>query len=431
MINKMNHFGELCNSDDRVDGDCLMLFDLSVRGHHPNYIQQLIHYWSSNNVPGHLEIVVSPRFLEEHSDIVNLAKYLERSAEIQFTAITIQEEAALKSKNSFLSRNQRAYQELKLLRKYAEVISPTHCLLMYFDTYQIPLAMGYRLPCPISGIYFRPTFHYYEFPNQNISWKEKLQQWRERITLSKVLSYPHLRVLFCLDPFVVKYLQNHEKIKVVHLPDPVLIPQKNHIQSQTLKTRLGIETGRKVFLLFGALTERKGVYQLLDAVSLLPAELCKQLCLLFVGESGLIEILEARITVLCQQKPVQVIRHYEFVAEQDVPVYFNLADIVLAPYQRHVGMSGILLLAAAAQKPVLSSDYGLMGELVRRHGLGLIVDSTNPGKISQELTHLLLEPTADLCEPNQLQSFVEQNSAQRFAQVIFEHCSLSRERFDN
>ncbi|HCF26063.1 MAG TPA: hypothetical protein DEV81_02300, partial [Cyanobacteria bacterium UBA11049] len=47
----------------------LMLFDLSIYGHHPSYIQHFINYWSKQESSGSLDIVVSPKFIQEHSDV--------------------------------------------------------------------------------------------------------------------------------------------------------------------------------------------------------------------------------------------------------------------------------------------------------------------------------------------------------------------------
>ncbi len=51
------------------------------------------------------------------------------------------------------------------------------------------------------------------------------------------------------------------------------------------------------------------------------------------------------------------------------------ASVVLAPYQNHRGSSGVLLWAAAAGRPVITQDSGLMGWLVARHRLGEAVDT--------------------------------------------------------
>jgi glycosyltransferase involved in cell wall biosynthesis len=120
-------------------------------------------------------------------------------------------------------------------------------------------------------------------------------------------------------------------------------------------------------------------------------------------------------------QPIQIVECYDFVRDEDVSGYFELADIVLAPYQRHVGMSGILLLAAAAGKPVLSSNYGLMGELVRRYHLGLTVNSTILSEITEGLVRCLLEAPEGLGDRTKMRSFVEQNSAKHYASTIFQY----------
>jgi glycosyltransferase involved in cell wall biosynthesis len=416
-----NH-GTIGNSDRRM-----MLFDLSIRGHHPNYIQQLIHYWQHQKLAGTLTIVVSPKFLEEHADVVDRATSVGQKT-VHFVAISTEEEAALKSRGSALNRFLRTFQEWQILAKYAALYQATHCLIMYFDTCQLPLAFGSKSPCPFSGIYFRPTFHYGEFANHRSSWKKRLQQWREKLLLAKVLSHSQFRTLFCLDPFAVEYLQQRGESRVVHLADPVQVDQVAATPPAMLRETLGIDPGRQVFLFFGALTGRKGTHQLLDAIKKLPDNLCQKLCLLLVGEIKATEeaAVEAKIAALCQSRPVQIVRHYEFVPDSEVPGYFQLADVVLAPYQQHVGMSGILLLAAAAEKPVLSSDYGLMGEMVRQYDLGIVVDSTRSTEIANGITQLLTNqnPVGDRAK---MRFFAEQNSAEQYAKIIFQHLQSSPE----
>ncbi|MGB7440883.1 MAG: glycosyltransferase [Coleofasciculaceae cyanobacterium] len=409
-------------ASERKYSDRLMLFDLSVRGHHPNYIKHLIKYWCEQQLSGCLDIVVSPKFLEEHADVVELAASYNQE-DINFVAITLEEETALNARKSRLRRAWRNFQEWQLLGKYARALNATHCLIMYFDTCMFPLALGGKSPCTFSGIYFRPAFHYAQLTNYQPSWKDRLQQWRERLLLSRILRHPKLQTVYCLDPFAVEQLDKFSgNVKVVNLPDPVETSGDLKPISSNIKGDLGIESQRQVFLLFGALTERKGIYQVLEAIEALSPELCQKICLLLVGESNIEEQLKPQIKALCRSKPVQIICRYKFVPEQDVQTYFNLADVILALYQKHVGMSGILLLAAAAQKPVLSSDYGLMGEIVQRHELGLTIDSTKPSEIAQGLTQFLLKPSTKLCNPTKMKDFAQQNSAQNFANTILHFC---------
>jgi glycosyltransferase involved in cell wall biosynthesis len=406
----------------------IMLFDLSIRGHHPSYIKHLIHYWQQHYrhtaLSAHLDIVTAPEFLTEHADVVAL---VEKGDRIQFTAITPSESAALASRKNGWTRLRRSFQEWKLFCQYAATLKATEGMLMYFDTAQPPISFGLKAPCPVSGIYFRPTFHYDSFSAEKYSLKERFQQQREIFSIKRVLRHPQLKTLFCLDPFAVKRLDAFSvQSKAVYLPDPVEVHQPS-VDPGTLKESLGIDQNRTVFLLFGALTTRKGVYQLLDALSMLSPELCQKICILLVGESKLSAELETRIAMMSQLQSIQFVRQYEFVPDEAVPNYFQAADVVLAPYQRHVGMSGILLLAAAAQKPVLSSDYGLMGEVVRRYGLGLAVDSTRPDAIATGLMHCLLHAPEQLGDRTKMQTFAEENHASRFAQIIFQHLDVRSE----
>ncbi len=399
----------------------LMLFDLALGGHHGNYIRYLIDYWCEQNLSGSLDIVVLPQFLEVHADVAAITQ--SRHPKIKLIPITEAEVETLNSRKVVLSRVVRNFQEWDLYCRYASLLQATQSLIMYLDTCEIPLFVGKSSPCPFSGIYFRPTFHYRYFQGHQWSGKDKLQQIREQLTLSRILQRPKLKTLFCLDPFAIKHIEQFSsRAKVVYLPDPVAIDGNDNPRVESIQINLGIEPHRQVFLLFGALDGRKGVYQLLDAISLLPDELCQQLCLLLVGGTNSAEQtkIEAKVKAICQHKPVQIIQRYQFIPETDVTAYFHLADLVLAPYQKHAGMSGILLLAAAAGKPVLSSDYGLMGEMVRNYQLGHTIDSTIPDEISKGLTHYLLSSDS-LGDRVKMQEFCQQHSVEHYTHLIFDN----------
>jgi glycosyltransferase involved in cell wall biosynthesis len=397
-----------------------MFFDLSIRGHHPAYIQHLIRYFVANSLPGRLVIVVSPRFFEEHYDVIEIAQCC-APTQIRFQAISQAEEKMLSRRKTAKQRLYRAAQEWRLLLKYANALKAKHCLALYFDTCLRPLAISQPLPCPISGIYFRPTFHYSTFTQYRSTCKDRFQQRWEQTLLRVIGKRSQLHTVFCLDPLAVPQLNRLlGKAKALHLPDPVASEKAPIERVQQLKAELKIDSNRTVALVFGALTQRKGVPKLLEAITQLSSTDAQKLCLLLVGESNIADGLNQRIDAITQQLPIQIIRRYEFVPDADVSAYFQLADIVLAPYQNHVGMSGILLQGAAVEKPVLSSNYGLMGELVNRYQLGLAVDSTQPTAIARGLEAVLSIPLDSLGNRSQMKAFAEQNSETQFARVIFD-----------
>lgn len=399
----------------------VLLFDLFVSGHHSAYIQHLVKYWCEHELQGILNVIVSPEFINLHDDVVNVAFECGQT-NVKFIPISLEEEALIQSRKLPFNRVYCAFQEWHLLCKYVNLLKGTHCLIMYFDGLQLPLSWRTTFPCPLSGIYFRPVFHYSDFSEFTPSWRESFWQWRDKFFLSRILRHANFQTLFCLDPFVVNPIgQFSQQTKVVHLPDPVKSYSYSDDKLEKLRKQLGIHSTRKTFLMFGAFRKRKGIDQLLDAVELLPFNLCQKLCLLFVGKIGSEQQVQARIEHISKSLAVQIVNHDTFVPHQDVQSYFRVADVILAPYQRHIGMSGILLQAAATEKPVLSSNYGVMGKIVERYQLGLTVDSTSPVEIAKGLTQFLLEPPTQFCDLSSMRAFAEQNSAEKFAHTIFQH----------
>ncbi len=405
----------------------LMLFELALGGHYPGYIMHLVRYWCENNFVGSLDIVVIPEFLEKHADVVNVASTY-GVKNLNFIAISPEELEALSPRDTSFSRARRYFQEWDLIYKYAEKLKSDHCLIMFFDTRQYPLALHNQLPCPFSSIYFRPTFHYDSFIDRVINWQERLQQLRERFLISRIMQHRQLQNLFCLDPFVVKHLaQFPGKVKSVFLPDPVCTYDSYQPEPEALRNSLGVKPNRQIFLLFGGLCGRKGILQLLEATSLLTAELSQKLCILLVGPMGEDPNpqnklkMDRYIAEITRSQDVQIIVEDRFVPEREIQSYFQMADVILTPHQRHVGMSANLVRAAAAQKPLLSSDFGLMGEIARRYQLGLTVDSTVPQEIAEGLTQFLLKSPSQFGDRSQMQRFAEQNTAEKFAATIFQN----------
>jgi glycosyltransferase involved in cell wall biosynthesis len=399
----------------------LLLFDLQTGGHHPSYIKQIVEYWCQHQLTDELLVVVSPDFIHLHSDILQSATQ-NKFNNIKLIAISSEDNKNLRNQtNSF----NKIFQEWKIFCKYAEILHPQHSLLMYFDHFQLPLMLGGKPPCSFSGIYFRPTFHYKKFTNYSSHWKDKIRQLRQRLVLSIVLQNQQIQNLFCLDPFAIESIQSlSNRVKVLHLPDPVNTLAYKNVEVEGLKTSLNIERGRKVFLLFGRLDKRKGIHQLLEAILQISPDYAKSICLLLIGEVPINEQEEINKQVqnIDKSLPVQVILRNDFIPECDIPRYFKISDVILAPYQRHVGMSGILLHASAASKPVLASDYGLMGEIVNHYRLGLTIDSTQPDAIANGIVQFVNKNPQDLYDINQAQEFASKHHSHYFADTLIKYC---------
>lgn len=419
--------GQTASIDKGASGEAnyprLLLFDLVADGHHPSYILYLAQHWCEHKCKGQLDIVVSPEFIRRHTHIINTVKEYQRS-NIRFV-VTEPEEELGKRKPGF-SGAVHDFKEWQLFCKYARLCRSDHALLLYFDTAQLPFIFGQKPPCQVSGIYFRPTFHYSSFGHFSPNLKDRFQILRERFNLSQTIDRAYMGKLFCLDPFVSSYINQGVRDTAMTLADPVKIYSSEPEALSELRDRLKIQPGRDIFLMFGALTKRKGIDEVLDAIALLPLRLSKKLCLLTVGALGSgpeeKHRMLSRISALTESSGAQIIVRDEFVPDQEVQLYFQMSDFVLAPYQKHVGMSHILIRAAVAQKPVISSDYGLMGELTRRFNLGLTVDSTSSTEIAAALGRYIEEQDRSRLGDNRLmKQFGSQNLATTFTSTVFHH----------
>ncbi len=395
----------------------ILVFELAVGGHHPVYLRYLVQHWQRERLPGTLLVVVSPDFLERHAEIAAITLDT-LTSRIQFIAISAEENAAFKQIQSMRTRPFAAW---RLFCRYARQFRATQGMLMSFDSLQLPLLLGEKAPCPVSGIYYAPTFHYPTFRTYQSTGKEKLRQWWQKSLLFCTLKHPQLNTLFCLDRLAIDSIQRlRTRATILPLADPVQIHERDPQAIEQLRLHLGVEPTRQVFLLFGELSRRKGIYQVLEAVKLLPTEAAQKICLILAGPLAAAEkdILKQLIDQVSESTNIQLIQCDRYIKGREVQSFFELADVVLAPYQRHIGMSNILVLAAAFQKAVLVSNYGLMGELTHRYRLGLATDSAQPQQIAETLIRFLQAMPHEFCDFDLMQQFAEQNDAEQFSSTI-------------
>jgi glycosyltransferase involved in cell wall biosynthesis len=406
------------NSDsliiNKLGTDRLMLFDLNPSGHHGGYLHHLARYWREHRLPGELILLVSPDFLTLHPGLLsNLSNIGMSDGRIRLIPISEAEHQRWQAGRSGLAK---ARIEWQLMTQYAVRERVGQVLLMYFDNLQPAFVLSGTLPFAVSGILFRPSFHYADWGQGPTTWAQRLQFLRKAWLLRMLVSRPTLRHLFCLDPFAVAPLNAWAGRELArHLPDPVPTRPVSEAEQRALRHRLGIEAGRRIVLVFGQLDDRKGIDALLLALSRLPNEVQRTWCLLLVGPLH-DSIRDGLPTQIAQVGPVQVVQQHTFVQEPDIQPYIAVADLVAVLYRQHIGMSAVLVRAAAAGRPVLASDYGLLGKLVTTKQLGRAVNATDDTAIAEALTQFGRGEWS--ANPEEMRNFAEQNQAERFAEVI-------------
>jgi len=402
-----------------------MAFDLENSGHHPAYIRVLARYWVEHGPDCELVFVVSSTFSKKFPDIVDLAEHCDR---LRFVPAQDSELPVTGNATGALGRIRllgRGISQWNVMARYARQLEVDHCLVMYIDgMLYSPLALRMPFPCPVSGIYFRPTFHYPAFGVYRPSYSERIRAVRQREQVRSAVRHSALSHLFCLDPFVVDHIhQLGASANVLHLADPVSTARVDPDRVAALRAQEGISDDGKLVLLFGLMTPRKGMYELLEAMQFVQKPMSSNTSLRLVGRvpDEHREPLMRAVATAQSRSCVDISVIDEFVPDNDVQAWFAAADVVAAPYQKHVGMSGITVQAAAVGRPLLCSDYGLMGELTRQRRLGCTVDASSPIEIGDALNRMLEGHESLLGDPAGMRHFAEQNSDRIFAQTLAEH----------
>ena len=388
----------------------IVLFDLNAGGHHGQYVKQLAQYWCSRTLQGHLSIMVTPSLLKNHTDLVEIVKQCDR-ADIR----------ELPECPPCQSLTRTARMQGRILKNSLNELKPTHCLLLDFDLFQLSFIFGLRFkyPVSISGIYFRPFLHLKNLLRLNASLSDFARHMRKRVIFAATLRNPHLTCLFSLDPY---FSEKHSSptVRILSLPDGV---EPKHPSASPSETRreYGVERGRELLLFFGSLAERKGVTQTLEAIRLLSPKNQTKLCLALVGtvapadEQAFMDQLD----LLKKTSDIQIIKALRFVSDTEMINLFSASDLILLPYQRHVGSSGVLVRAAQVGKPVLGSNYGLIGRYIRDFGLGIAVESSIPADIASGLSQWLESPQNFPFDAKKASLFGEHHTAKHFSKVIF------------
>ena len=88
-----------------------------------------------------------------------------------------------------------------------------------------------------------------------------------------------------------------------------------------------------------------------------------------------------------------------YVSEETFNLGLNAADVVCTPYPRHIGSSGIVVRAAAMERPVLASEYGWVGAVTQAFRLGQTCPVDNLDQFAMKIRESLDDaPTYRLSE---------------------------------
>ena len=384
-------------------------------GHPREWLQHLMRYMVQQEDIERIWLVVAPELRE--SLAAEIPEDLRHR--VQMIALSAEERRLCTHRRLAVSGFARWW----VMRRYLRRTGAQAGYFLSLDHLSLPLALGLGAAGrKLGGILFRPSVHYSHLGPNRPTIAERLRDLRKALLYRLMLLNPALHVVLTLDPFfpafaAARYPGGH---KVRALPDPAHPPVVCPEGLRGLPVM--IPEGRVVLLLFGVLTARKGILHLMEALQLLEPATASRTAVVVAGKvvPDMARPLKAQMERLRRDRP-ELWFHVEdrWLDSGEISALVERCDVVLAPYQRFVGSSGVLLWAAGAAKPLLTQDYGLLGRLVQDYSLGLAADVTQPLQLALAIEQMVTHGPQRYIDQNAARNFVSDRTPEAFAAQVF------------
>lgn len=151
---------------------------------------------------------------------------------------------------------------------------------------------------------------------------------------------------------------------------------------------LGVPKSKKYILVYGSLTARKGVINLVKALDRAKLD---NLCLILAGQPDkeISSFLETNTAVNRLRLSGRIETRLQFQSREQEAQLFSVASAVWLGYVGSFdGSSGVLHLSVSAGIPLLAMDRGVIGELVQEYQLGTTVIPENQSSIVSGLQEI-------------------------------------------
>lgn len=410
----------------------VLVFEPEHGGHHPAYVHMLA-IWLTRRAHN---LRVSFAVTDDLRERLRLEDRFEFG---ESPLIDVRPIAAAAARTCYQGPlSQRSLARMRLINALVRDTGAGHVVSTYLDSLQLSLALGLRPPlgATISGILFRPSVHSIYSQQNGVNFRERVRDKRKLIMYRLMLRNPSLTRVMSLDPYFVPYASStfRTSARIVAIPDPVVeSPAVAEFADVGADLRKCISEERATFTLFGSLTERKGVLQVLDALHRLPAKTRAKVRVVLAGRidpaiaTQVHDIARSLQNISANAEYLRIVDRLLTTAELSWLV--RESSVILAPYQRFVGSSGVLAWAAAHRRPVIAQEYGLVGALVRDHRLGLAINTSDPNRIAAAVMQLADARSREMIAADaRCSEFLCGRTADDFATAVFAGILSSEDR---
>ena len=393
--------------DKRKD---ILFYDSDWNGHHSEFILHLINFFEKtldDYKDCQVFFLLNPK-MKEHINIkqINICQinYL-NDANIEIVT---------KKQHSLI----RGYREWGFLKKFINRHQINHVFLMYIDLYLFKIGFLKNQNISISGIQFLP---YFRMPQNSKrqrlrrtwhSWKIKWAARNENLKTVSILN-DHLSVN------ELNRFEWHNNL-FKYLPDPINFLNER-IEIERIQMELNsLRRDKFTLLVFGHISMRKNIFNIMRALRLLEPNIQDKLQLLIVGEVDLTyqNIFEQLISDFVKDIPnLLILKIEKFVTVSEMNYIFEQSDYLLMPYTNAYKSSGIIGLAAKHEKLIIGPNTGVMHDLIQDYKLGSTVNPYDVNELKSVIE--LLGNNEERQLKSDFDRYIEERKPTEFSKTIF------------
>jgi glycosyltransferase involved in cell wall biosynthesis len=391
----------------------ILVYDSEAGGHHREYFRYFKEYWTQAETDGHLYFATHPDVADE----------IGNELPPNCTVMPL-DRATVEEIDNTPQAWRRSLKEWSAMHAMAQKCEPNHCVASTLNWFQLSLALpcAYRVPYTVSGILFFP---YPRWEPEADTWIEALcivaRRFRKWALLWLMMRNPRITDVHVFNDseaasHLNQYVDTQGRFR--SLPDPApKLPSPS--STADLRGRYDIDESRTLFLFFGSISRRKGVFQALRALHKLDDSERKQVALLIAGspKEHQEDAIHRAASEAAQLNHLQLRTDFRFLDPEELALALRDSNVILAPYQRTEGSSGVIGHAARWQTPIIGSTTGLIGDLIRRYELGLTVDATSPAEIRAAMVMSLREDGIE-ASVSGMQRYVGEHTPDSFSRQL-------------
>ncbi len=166
----------------------------------------------------------------------------------------------------------------------------------------------------------------------------------------------------------------------------------NMPSQQHARKKLGIPADKKVLLFFGTIRSDKGLDILLRSLPMI-TDRVSDILLVIAGKAPGTEGFSKYNAIIDSLGLEQnILRKVQFIPHNHMSYYFCASNVCVIPYTKFDSQSGVLMQAYVHYKPVVVTDVGAIGDMVREDGVGIVVNPNHSALLADGITRFFQDP---------------------------------------